>query len=453
MASNLPLHVNIIDCPLKNDDPHSLQAHVSLSKVHGEDGMVMEAQGLAKSVSPSILNANISNVNGRAREDVLIHDTYSTHSWVDRAEEGEFIPQVALDLEAEFRGFSEDPSFLMDYFHGDSSFPSLRRRRNLNNGSHGGCRAQCGTKGLTKKGENNQYPLGTSVTFERAGGPSQDHQKVDGTAISSSDLGSNRREAIGDQLVGNVSNQVNEVQAVQGGVLAQKEAFSELICSIKKLSYSDVRGGNTLGVKRVQLVGNVSNQGNEEQAVQGGVLAQKEAFSELICSTKKLSYSDVRGSSTLGVKRVQLVGNVSNQGNEEPVVQAMGGNSDGAKEDRPLDNRGNQEGGVGVVQDLLTATNWTILDLKCASKGLSFLATNGGKLGLPNRLDIRVENVANPKGISWSQVVNNNVQHKGFTLEYVAPCVKEDKVPPLEVLNEGNKMWATTLVGYFLDQK
>ncbi|KAA8541461.1 hypothetical protein F0562_025424 [Nyssa sinensis] len=112
--------------------------HHDLSKVHGEDGMVMEAQRLAEFLSPSIWNDNISNVHGRAREDDLIHDTYSTQSWVDRAKEGEFIPQVALDLEAEFRGFSEDPSFLMDSFHGVLSSPSLRGRRNLNNGSHGG---------------------------------------------------------------------------------------------------------------------------------------------------------------------------------------------------------------------------------------------------------------------------------------------------------------------------
>ncbi|KAA8541462.1 hypothetical protein F0562_025425 [Nyssa sinensis] len=286
-------------------------------------------------------------------------------------------------------------------------------------------------KRADQKGANNQYPLGTSGSFERAGGPSQENQKVDGTAISRSDLGSTRRGAIGDQLVGNVSNQGNEVQAIQGGVSAQKEAFSELICSTKKQSYSDGRGGNTLGVKRVQLVGNVSNQGNEVQAFQGGVSAKKESFSELICSTRKLSYSDVRGSNTLGVKRVQQVGNVSNQGNNEeqavqggvlgqkeafqssfaaargcPFMQLMGNTH---WEERSLDNRGNQGGGMGAIQDLLTATNCSISELKCASKGLSSLDPNGGKLGLPNKLVIRAENVANPMGKSWSQVVNNNV--------------------------------------------
>ncbi|KAA8541453.1 hypothetical protein F0562_025416 [Nyssa sinensis] len=313
--------------------------------------------------------------------------------------------------------------------HGGNGRPTLEQQKGEIRGSIPLVRpAQCGTRVLTKKGANNQYPLGTLRTSERARGPSQDNQKAEGTAISSSDLGGNRRKAIGDQLVGNVSNQGNEVQAVQGGMPAQKQAFLELICSTKKLSYSDVRDGNTLGVKRVQLVGNASNQGNEEQAVQGGVSAQKEAFPELICSTKKLSYSDVRGGNTLGVKRSLLVGNVSNQGNEEQAVQAMGCIFDGAKEERPLDNRGNQGGGMRAVQELLTATNCSVSDLKCASKGLSSLDANGGKLGLPNRLDIRTENVANPIGKSWSQVVNNNVQHKGFTLEYVAPCVKEDKV-------------------------
>ncbi|KAA8550030.1 hypothetical protein F0562_001714 [Nyssa sinensis] len=379
MASNQPFNASIIDFQATKDASHSLQANVfkvngkdgaavvaqgaaesfsspiisnervptvlcrhDLSKVHGEDGMVMEAQGLAESISPSILNANITNVHGRAREDDLIHDMYSTQSWADRAEEGEFIPQVVLDLEAEFGGFSKD---IMDSFHSDSSSPSLRGRRNLNNGSPGGrrgssawvargiqtnnhlirpafcCkeglslqdqnrkfplgnrethggngrptlgqkkgeirgsiplvrRAQYGTKGLTKKGANNQYPLGTSGTFERARVPSEDNQKADGTAISSSTLSGHRREAIGDQLVGNESNQGNEVQAVQ-----------------------DVRGGNTLGVKRVQLVGNVSNQGNEEQAVQGGVSAQKEAFSEIICSSKGLPIHANNGEHPLG---------------------------------------------------------------------------------------------------------------------------------------------------------
>ncbi|KAA8531316.1 hypothetical protein F0562_006025 [Nyssa sinensis] len=272
MASNLPLNTNIIDCSPTNDDPHLVQAHVSLSEVHGEDGTVMEAQGVAESIfSLIILNANISNVHGRhdlsallleprldkiceglygaTRKDVSIHDTCSAHSWADRVEEGEFIPQAALDLEVEFGGFSENPSFLMESFYGDSSF--------LPN------------------------------------------------------------------------------------PLSQREVVP-----------SSSKWGLSIG--------------------------------------------------------------------------------------------GNQGGGVGAIQDLLPTTKSTFSDVKSASKRL------------PYRVDIEAENMANLMGESWSQVVNNNVQHKGFTLEYVAPCMKEDKVvvqPPHEVLNEGNKMWATTLEGYFLDQK
>ncbi|KAA8531331.1 hypothetical protein F0562_006040 [Nyssa sinensis] len=204
--------------------------HHDLSKVHGEDGMVMEAQGLAESVSSSILNANISIVHGRAIVDDLIHDTYSTQSWADRAEEGEFIPQITLDFKAEFGGFSEDPSFLMESFHGVSSSPSLRGRRNLNNGSHGG-RGGGGSSARVARGiQTNKHPICPAFCRkEGAGGPSQDNQKADGIAISNSDLGGNTREAIGDQLVGNESNQGDEVQAIHGGVSAQKEALSELI--------------------------------------------------------------------------------------------------------------------------------------------------------------------------------------------------------------------------------
>ncbi|KAA8537210.1 hypothetical protein F0562_029658 [Nyssa sinensis] len=189
--------------------------HVSLSKFRGEDVTVMEAQGLAESISASVLNANISNVHGRhdlsalllesrlddisesvdghAREDALINDTYSGHSWADRAEEGEFIPQVALDLEAESGGFLEDPSFFMESFQGDASFPSLRGSRNLNNGSHkghgGGGRgarvacgiqtnkhsirpALCGKEGLSFQDQHRECPLGNRETQGGNGRPS-----------------------------------------------------------------------------------------------------------------------------------------------------------------------------------------------------------------------------------------------------------------------------------------
>ncbi|KAA8531315.1 hypothetical protein F0562_006024 [Nyssa sinensis] len=121
----------------------------------------MVVQGAVESFcSPIISNANISNmhdhhdlsalllesslddisegVDGVARGEASIHNTYSAHSWAERVEEGESIPQATLDREAEFGGFSENPSFLMESLHGDSSTPSLRGRRSLNNGSHGG---------------------------------------------------------------------------------------------------------------------------------------------------------------------------------------------------------------------------------------------------------------------------------------------------------------------------
>ncbi|KAA8541464.1 hypothetical protein F0562_025427 [Nyssa sinensis] len=299
MASNQPFNATIIDFQATKDAPHSLQANVLVSKVHGKDGAAMVAQGAAESFSsPIISNARVPNV-------LCHHDLSKVHGEDGMVMEAQGLAQSVSPsiLNANISNV-HDPSFLMDSFHGDSSSPSLRGRRNLNNGSHGGrggggssARVACGIqtnkhpirpafcgkeglsiqdqniefplgnrethggngrptleqqkgeirgsipfvrptqcrhKGADQKGANNQYPLGTSGTFERAGGPSQDNQKADGTAISSSDLGGNRREAIGDQLVGNVSNQGNEVQAAQGGVSAQKADFSELICSTKK---------------------------------------------------------------------------------------------------------------------------------------------------------------------------------------------------------------------------
>ncbi|KAA8521343.1 hypothetical protein F0562_012019 [Nyssa sinensis] len=93
---------------------------------------------IANQIGESRLNDIREGVDGAARENVSIQDTCSDHSWADRAEEGEFIPQATLDLEAEFGSFSEDPSFLMESFHGDSSSSSIRGRRSLNNGCHGG---------------------------------------------------------------------------------------------------------------------------------------------------------------------------------------------------------------------------------------------------------------------------------------------------------------------------
>ncbi|KAA8534652.1 hypothetical protein F0562_032169 [Nyssa sinensis] len=162
------------------------------------DGTVMETQGFVESSPPSILNANTSNVHGHhdlsalllesrlddisecvdgdISEDALIDDTY-----LGRAEEGDFNPQVALDLEAEFGGFSKDPSFLMESFQGDASSPSLRGSSNIKNGSHrgrggGGRGAQmargiqtnkpsirlalCGKEGLSFQDKHRECPLG-----------------------------------------------------------------------------------------------------------------------------------------------------------------------------------------------------------------------------------------------------------------------------------------------------
>ncbi|KAA8534655.1 hypothetical protein F0562_032172 [Nyssa sinensis] len=356
----------------------------------------MEAQGFAESSPSSILNASISNVHGRhdlsalllesqleeisggvdgdANEDALIHETYLGHSWADRAEEGEFIPQVALDLESDFGGFLKDPSFLMESFQGDASSPSLRGSSNLKNGSHGGRGgggrgarvvrgiktnkpsirpALCGKEGLSfqdqhrecplgsrenQGGNNNQYPLGNLGNFERAGGPSQNNQKADGIAPFSSDMGSHRGVAIGDQLVGKVIHQGTKVQAVQGFVSAQKGAFLELICSTKKLSYSDVRGGNTLGVKGVQPMGNTLAQGDEVRAVQGSLTTQKVTPPNLMCGNKGLSFQAKNGEHPLG--------NPCIHGREDgpPIgmqkaesaatfCPAMGGISGGAKEE------------------------------------------------------------------------------------------------------------------------
>ncbi|KAA8538285.1 hypothetical protein F0562_027892 [Nyssa sinensis] len=99
-----------------------------VSKVHGEDGAAIVDQGAAKSFYSHIIsNANISNVHchhvlselflesslvdisegddGVAMDEASIHNTYSAHSWANRVEDGEYIPQTTLDLEAEYGGF------------------------------------------------------------------------------------------------------------------------------------------------------------------------------------------------------------------------------------------------------------------------------------------------------------------------------------------------------------
>ncbi|KAA8535791.1 hypothetical protein F0562_030775 [Nyssa sinensis] len=188
MAFNLPLNANIIDCPPTNDDPHSLQAHVSSSKVHDLSALLLESR----------LDNISKGVDGAAREDASTYDTYSAHSWADRAEEGEFIPQAMLDFEAKFGGFSEQPSFLMESFHGDLFSPSIRGRKSLNNGSHGGrgggesgarvvcgiltdkhsfCPAICSKEVLSLQDQNWDFPLGNSETHGGDGRPTLEKQK------------------------------------------------------------------------------------------------------------------------------------------------------------------------------------------------------------------------------------------------------------------------------------
>ncbi|KAA8532246.1 hypothetical protein F0562_032279 [Nyssa sinensis] len=75
--------------------------------------------------------------------EALIHNTYSAQSWAEQVEEGEYIPQAAMDLEAEYGGFSDDPSLLFDSPHGGSPPPNFKGWGSFNNSSthgvHGGC--------------------------------------------------------------------------------------------------------------------------------------------------------------------------------------------------------------------------------------------------------------------------------------------------------------------------
>ncbi|KAA8546953.1 hypothetical protein F0562_003382 [Nyssa sinensis] len=216
MASNLPLNANIIDCPPTNDDLQLVQAHVSLSQVHGEDGTVREAEGAAESVfSPIILNANISNVHGQHDLSALLIESRldSISEGVDGAAREDMIRvqplhgrlcgrrgvyssshQEGLSLQARNKDFPLDNS---ETHRGDGQ-PTLEKQQGENIGTIPLVRPTlCGKKGLTKKVANDQYPLGTSGTYEQNGRPSQDKQKIDGTAAFSSDLGGNRVQQMG----------------------------------------------------------------------------------------------------------------------------------------------------------------------------------------------------------------------------------------------------------------
>ncbi|KAA8531313.1 hypothetical protein F0562_006022 [Nyssa sinensis] len=165
--------------------------------------------------------------------------------------------------------------------------------------------------------------------------------------------------------------------------------------------------------RRSLINGSHGGRGGGESSVRvaHGILTNKHSFCLAICGKEGLSLQDQNGDFPLGNSE-------THKGDGRPTLE-------------------NQK------------------DLKGGNKRLSPIAVRGS-MGRVNPMDFGVENRANPLGKSWSQVVKPNVQQKGFTLEYVAPCVKEDKVvvqTPPEVLNEGTKLWATTLVGYFLDQK
>ncbi|KAA8529748.1 hypothetical protein F0562_034152 [Nyssa sinensis] len=94
--------------------------------------------------------------------------------------------------------------------------------------------------------------------------------------------------------------------------------------------------------------------------------------------------------------------------------------------EKPLGNALNQGCDGRSSQGMSTSQKGAFSDLtalvSCSSKGLlSRKAENGGKVGMLNKVEIGAENEASPLVKSWSQVVNN-IQHKGFNLEYVAPC-------------------------------
>ncbi|KAA8535795.1 hypothetical protein F0562_030804 [Nyssa sinensis] len=217
------------------------------------------------------------------------HNTYSTHSWADRVEQGEYIPQAALDLEAKFGGFSEDLSFLMESLPGDSSTPSSRGRRSLNNGSHRGHGGR-GRGARMAFGIQDRKPFFNS--FHKAAYPKLLSAYVSSSKVTVSlALGIHKVGACGEQLVGNRLSQGGDVKAIQGRLATQKRAFSYLMCGSKELSHTVVKGGNIVGVKGDQPLGTKVNQG-------GGVsilTATKSAFLDLKCGNKGLSPIVVEG--------------------------------------------------------------------------------------------------------------------------------------------------------------
>ncbi|KAA8544690.1 hypothetical protein F0562_019463 [Nyssa sinensis] len=103
-----------------------------------KDSDVYYHHDLSDLLLDSSLDDIIERDDGVAMGEASTHNTYSAHSWADHVEEGEYIPQAAMDLEAEYGGFLEDPSFLIESLPDVSSSPNLRGRRSFNNGGHGG---------------------------------------------------------------------------------------------------------------------------------------------------------------------------------------------------------------------------------------------------------------------------------------------------------------------------
>ncbi|KAA8517835.1 hypothetical protein F0562_015300 [Nyssa sinensis] len=307
--------------------------------------VVMEAQGVAEPVfSPIILDANISNVHGHhdlsalllksrwdnfsegvdvaARDDPSIHDTFLAHSWVDHAEEGQFIPQAVLDLEAKFGGFSEDPSLLMASFNADSSSRSIRERRSLNKGSHGGRGgggsstrvargiqankhtfssfdkgggspsqeehtgerygvlplvhpALCGKEGLSLQDQNGEIPLGNRETYGDDGRPSLEKQKGEN--------GGNT-PFVCPALCGNkgLSKKVTNDQypfGTSGTYERDGRPSQDKQKADGTATYSLDLGRNRVIASKDQPLDNALTHGNEMWATQGYLTSQKDATS------------------------------------------------------------------------------------------------------------------------------------------------------------------------------
>ncbi|KAA8541454.1 hypothetical protein F0562_025417 [Nyssa sinensis] len=220
----------------------------------------MEAQGLAESVSASVLKANISNVHGRhdlsalllesqfddisegvdgdAREDASIHDTYSAHSWANCAEEGEFIPQVALDLEAD-KGLSYT-TVRGGHSIGEEEYPlgnqgeAMRAVLDMTATKSGFLDPICGSKGLSIQAKNGENPLGNSWIHGREGGPSIGMQKAEsavGAATFCPTMGGISGGAKEERPLDNSGNQGDGVGAIQDLLIATKQyRFRSKMC-------------------------------------------------------------------------------------------------------------------------------------------------------------------------------------------------------------------------------